>query len=351
MKKLLIVSKHQFGYLTDIIKWCYNLKELYDISVVCFDMSYKRVDIPGVKVIYVKKYASTYIRGILFILKVLFQIRINQLVIVEYFNKASLLKQIFPKKKMLLDIRTLSVSDKLETRNKYNIGIANSLNKFDAVSVISYGVARQLGTVHKNMHILPLGADEISSVKKSYDKMNLLYVGTFDGREIKKVIRGFADFCHKYPECEAVFHIVGDGKYETVQMLKDYAYECNVDTIVFHGRVVNTELKPYFDICNIGVSFIPIKPYYNHQPATKTFEYAMSGLINIATATDENVKVINENNGILINDTAEDFTKALEAIHMGLEKFDDEVIRLSVSQYKWKGIVEDNLVPALNSLM
>jgi len=43
-------------------------------------------------------------------------------------------------------------------------------------------------------------------------------------------------------------------------------------------------------------------PYYDCQPATKTFEYILSGMVCIATSTYENKKLINNINGVLCND-------------------------------------------------
>lgn len=38
--------------------------------------------------------------------------------------------------------------------------------------------------------------------------------------------------------------------------------------------------------------------YYDSQPPTKTFEYALSGLYVLATKTRENEKVITNDNGV-----------------------------------------------------
>ena len=67
-----------------------------------------------------------------------------------------------------------------------------------------------------------------------------------------------------------------------------------------HGRIDYYKLKPFFDKCNVGVSYIPIRDYYQYQPPTKTFEYGLSGLVTIATETKSNQEVINNCNGILI---------------------------------------------------
>lgn len=40
--------------------------------------------------------------------------------------------------------------------------------------------------------------------------------------------------------------------------------------------------------------YVPITDYYEYQPPTKTFEYVLSGLLCLATATSSNKEVITE---------------------------------------------------------
>lgn len=37
MNRLLIICKAQFGYHTDVYKWCEHLKDDYDITVLTFN--------------------------------------------------------------------------------------------------------------------------------------------------------------------------------------------------------------------------------------------------------------------------------------------------------------------------
>ena len=37
MKKILFVNGAQFGYLTDVYKYCQYLKDQYHIEYICFD--------------------------------------------------------------------------------------------------------------------------------------------------------------------------------------------------------------------------------------------------------------------------------------------------------------------------
>jgi glycosyltransferase involved in cell wall biosynthesis len=83
--------------------------------------------------------------------------------------------------------------------------------------------------------------------------------------------------------------------------------------------------------------------YYDVQPVTKTFEYLLSGMPVIATNTSENRKVINQGNGVLIGDTAEDFYTGLKTILKNRLFFDSVKIRNNSMEYTWYNIVDKNL--------
>lgn len=80
-------------------------------------------------------------------------------------------------------------------------------------------------------------------------------------------------------------------------------------------------------------------PYFEYQPATKTFEYLMAGLPVIATNTYENKVVVNKNNGYLINDNPQEFADAVSFLYNNFNCFDEESIRLSVKNFQWSKIV------------
>lgn len=159
-RKLLIVDKHQFGYLTDVYQWCKYLSPIYDITVVSADVGEPKFSIPGVKVFLVNFKLPRTIRALLFILTALIYVAIcNGVILVEYFQDCSILKKIFRWKKMMVDVRTLSVSPDKRHRNSYNKRLQKDLKAFDEVIAISKGVIKQIDI--PNVHLLPLGADSI----------------------------------------------------------------------------------------------------------------------------------------------------------------------------------------------
>jgi glycosyltransferase involved in cell wall biosynthesis len=101
----------------------------------------------------------------------------------------------------------------------------------------------------------------------------------------------------------------------------------------------------------VGVSFIPINDIYDCQPATKTFEYLLAGMPVIATGTSENRRTVNDENGVVIDDTAEDFAKGLERIWKNRCDYSSERLRSGVDNCRWEQVIRKSLHPYLQDLM
>lgn len=340
-EKLLFVCPCQFGYLTDMYKWCLYLKSEYDITVLCFDVGLKRQVLEGVDVHYVSYSGAVLIRGIRFVLHSLKHILLfDGIIFIEYFKNCEWLKRLLPFKKMILDVRTLSIAGTQYARDRYNAKIEIACNEFDVVSVISNGIKSRLHC-HERTFILPLGADIISPSVKTIDELRLLYVGTFDGRQIDKTIKAVSTFHNQYPVVPISYDIIGDGSHNELQQYRTLIKELGIcDVVTLYGRVPNNEVKPYFDKANVGVSFVPITDYYNVQPPTKTFEYILSGLYTIATKTTENSAIVNADCGYLIEDTEKDFVNALVYIWNNKALIDSIKIKSALLEYQWGKLVE-----------
>lgn len=353
MKKVLIVSRQQFGYLIDIYKWCKYIDNNYSIEVITLGSKPKvTLDRQNFKVHYVSERGNRTIRGIRFVIVSLWHImKFKGAVIVEFFKGCDIFKKVLKRKKIILDVRTLSVSSDKEIREKDDKILKQYTEIFDFVTIISKGTQEKLGLEKSKSAIVPLGADIISSRNKTFDKLHLLYVGTLTGRQIEKTIRGYAMFIDKHPTTDIHYDIVGDGHGNELQELKELAIRLNIEKyITFHGYKLHHEITELFDNCNVGVSFVPITPHYDHQPPTKTYEYVLSGLYTIATGTFCNKEIISRNNGIIINDNEEDFCSALEQIVANKEKINSEEVRVTLQDSLWENIVKNKLQTVLDNL-
>jgi glycosyltransferase involved in cell wall biosynthesis len=349
--KLLIIHKGQFGTLTDSYKWCEYLRNKFYIDYICFDSGEKKFEFDGVNIIYISYRGSKLLRGIRYILRVLlFLLTYKGRIMVVYFPGCDIFKRIYKHKHMFLDIRTLAVSGSDVYNKKYNIKLKKVCELYDYVSIISEGQRKILDLDKSKSSILPLGSDIISNTNKNFNKMKLLYVGTFNNRNLEFTIRGFSKYIRDNNDLYSEYHIVGNGKGDILEHMKSIAYkECNLhNRIFFYGYIPHNELSHYFDLCNVGVSFIPITDYYDFQPPTKTYEYILSGLYTIATSTKSNQEIISERNGVLILDTSDAFADAIKTIHMKKDILNSEEIRTTLKNHTWKQIVNNNLLKILD---
>lgn len=347
MKKILFIDTNQFGYLIDSLKWCELLSDKYDITYLSFDNGRPHIHVPKVKTVYVPQIGNKKVRGMLFLLTAFFHCLFYRgYIFVLFHEKLDLLKKLLPWKKMHLDIRTMSVDENEEFRKRQDEMLKAAASVFDTVSAISKGIIEKLD-LNKPVSLLPLGADQISANDKDFSSLRLFYVGTMTNRHIPETIEGFNLFVQKHPAVKITYDIVGGDNGEgELEHVKDSVRKFKLDDKVkIHGPKSHDELKPFFDKCNIGVCYVPITDYYQFQPPTKTFEYAFSGLVTIATQTEANKEIINNSNGVLINDTPCDFCKGIEEIMA--EHFNSASIKESVKNYSWKNIVDKYLIPII----
>lgn len=309
------------------------------------------MEIEGIKYVYVHRFDNPTLRGLWYIIYSLFFCLFRRSVVfIVYFKHCDLFPRLLPRKRFHVDIRTLSVSTN-ETINKRNDNqLRNSIKYFKSISYISNGVKDKMAIEGIKQYILPLGADIISGSSKKWTDLKLLYVGTLTHRDILKTVQGLKMYIDKTGSDKITYDIVGDG--DDKATIEDYVRNNNLASIVrIHGRIAYDKLWPYFDCCNVGVSFVPIEECYQNQPPTKTFEYILSGMYCIATKTFANEEVITNTNGVLIKDTAEDFYKSLVWITQQSSAFDSKTIRQSLLEcYSWRAIVNNQLIPIIENL-
>ena len=350
MKELLIINSATFGKLTDSYMWCKYLKDKFKITFITFDSPHIKTEMNGVDLKLVSCDGGAFISRLRFILTAFkHAFKCKGAIFVVYFCDALWLKRILFWKKMTLDIRTFSVNRDPKRRIAVNKNLMITARRYDNITVISEGLKTKLGLPDSKVKILPLGADRLSSIDTSFDQIKLLYVGILSGREINKTILGIKQFKEKHPDNKITYDIVGDGHYNELIELNELVDSLDLnDTVTLYGRLPYNQLHPFFDRCNVGVSFVPKTDYYEFQPPTKTFEYIISGLYTIATSTYCNKSIVTPTNGLLIDDNPDDFTKALETVWDKRESLDHDKIRESLSNYNWNNIANTILYPILN---
>lgn len=341
MKKVLLISWEQFGYHTDNFNYAYYLRKKFKIKLICFDEGLEKKHIEDVDVVYIKNFSNKFIRRVIFNIRLILEMLTfyPDLIFVRYFRTCSFIIKIFNTKKLIVDIRTASVEKDEQERTKYNTTLSKECNNFDNITVISQSLADKLGLDKLKVSILPLGAKRlINNFSYTNEFLNLLYVGVFDNRNIDITINAFNKFSeihgenHKYniigfaydkKEEEKIINAINNSKFNNVKYL---------------GRIANEELGRYFEKANIGISYVPITDFFQYQPPTKTYEYLMNGLFTIATNTYENSKIINRNNGILIEDSEQGVFEALEKTFQNINGINRLEIIKSIEEYSWEKI-------------
>ncbi len=351
--KLLIIDPTQFGYQNTTYYYCKSLKEDYSIVYLCWEFKLPKIDMHGVRVVYVNRNGNFLIRGIRILRYAFWELSNRPVVVfIKYFKIISLvLKLCRPSQCFVLDIRSGSIAHQPIKRIISDAWLKLETRFFKHITVISKGLAQKLKIAHK-AHILPLGADIISSKTKVFDELNLLYVGTLFNRDIGITIKGFKKYYGEFnSQIPISYTIIGGGPNNEEEALRDLVARYHLtNAVTITGLIPHNQLKVYFDLANIGVSYIPLTDYYDVQPPTKTFEYILSGMPVIATHTTENRKIINPENGILVGDTAENFNNGLKIINEKRKLFDSRKIRDSGMDFTWENIVLNNLKVYLENI-
>lgn len=343
-KKLLFINQIQFGYHIHSVQYCKYLKEDFDITYICWDYGNKMIEEPDIEIIYISRKDNIIKRNIKFIRYVIDFIK-NQnysYVFIHYFIGSSLIPLLCRKVELLnLDIRSGSISTNYIKRIAFNTIVSFESLFYRSHSIVSAGLRNKLH-INKNAFILPLGANPIHVNKHCDHTIQLLYVGSFDNRRMEDTIGGLGMFLNKRPESDIHYTIVGDGWNNERDKLKILTDKLNLQKYIdLIGYTPYNELDQFYEKANVGVSYVPLTDYYEFQPVTKTFEYLMAGMPVIATRTHENKLVINQNNGLLIDDSPESFADAIENLYDKMIFFDEQVIRKSVENYEWSRIVQN----------
>lgn len=343
-RKLLIISQAQFGYHTPNFYYSKYLKNDFDITYLSWDFNKQKIHLDKIKNIYVSRKGNIFRRSIRFIRTVTKEIKTNEpIAFLTYFKGITAIIKILNKKNLfILDIRTGSVKKHKLTRIFFDLLMKVESKLFNNIAVLSESLAEKMN-FNSNLHILPLGAEVISSTQKTFDKINLLYVGTLWNRRIEESVKGFSKFYHIHKKIFPMkYTIIGSGRGDEEKIIKNVIREENVSGVVsVLGELPHGELSHYFDSHNVGVSYIPITDYYKCQPAIKTFEYLLAGMPVIATATNENKKVIMGMNGIIVEDNSESFHNGLEKIYLNRDKYNSDQIRNSSQEYSWTKIINN----------
>lgn len=356
MRKLLIIDKDQFGYHISPYKYALYLSRKFDVTYVCWDEKRDKNPHGNVNVIYLQKKGNILNRFLILMRNLNDQIKVSNFdcIFLVYFFGCSLLKIFNYREKFNLDIKTVSV-----TSTPFINWVKDGLLKIESsffknITVLNYRTGKKLGL--KSFHILPLGSEIFAENFIDTGYFDYLYVGTLSNRNIMDVVHGFKIYIDSLKRNNnhsllPRLILVGVGYGNELESIRQYASENQLEEkILARGFVPYDQLHSYFQKSKVGISYVPITDQYTDQPPTKTYEYLLSGLPVIGTATNANKELICSDNGILIEDNSKDISIAMEKMFSNYLAFDRKKIQENSRHFSWEIIIYENLLPYLNSL-
>lgn len=350
MKDIIIINTTQFGYHIDSLMYTRFVdKRRYAVSYMCFDLGFDKVHENDVRVIYVKVHKNKLFRHIKFIqsLRIILNESNKKYQIFHVYNKFNLLvRLLFWKQHTILDIRTGSLAENEIIRRYKNFEIKVTSLFYKRISIIAHSLAKEIGIMKESYKLLPLGGLMYDLIPKTFEKLRLLYVGTLDKRDLHVTIAGIGDYIKKFPEKVESYDIVGSGEPILFSNLQKQIDRLGLSEIVkLHGRKKHEDLLPFFEKCNVGIVYVPLRPYYNFQPSTKLFEYVLAGMPVIATKTYENKVALNINSGVLCSDNADSFCDAISMIKDKSNYWDSDQIKNLYKKNEWSYITKHYFEP------
>ncbi len=353
-KKILILASAQFGYSTTIYKYCEHALEHFEITYIGWDYGLPKIELPEIEIKYVSRKSNIIIRNIRLLYA--FHKQINRgydLIFANYVRGIALVKVMNNNAKFILYVDTLGISPNKIKRLIFDRVLSFESNFFKNIALISSGISKRIRI--KNYHVLPLGGHCYSKRSKTFQQLSLLYVGTLSNRNILECVKGFHEFIKKNKDMASAkpfFSIVGDSPFGELEEIKKYVRGHKLEAyICTPGFVHSTKLGPFFDNANIGVAYVPITPYYQYQPPTKTYEYLISGLPVIATATFANKEIVSPKVSELITDDADAFYSAILKIQKRKNEFESKWIREQYEKYTWQNVVKEKLIPLIELVL
>jgi len=352
--KILVLAHDQFGYSVTKFKHCEFARDTFDITYIGWDYGLPKIELPRVKVKYISRKSNILIRNIRLLRA--FHKEIGKgydFVFFNYVRFISLVKLLNYRSKSILYFDTLGVQDKKYKRWLYNSLLTIESRFFEDIALVNAGIAKKIHL--DKYHVLPLGGECFSTKQKSFERLSLLYVGTLTNRNILETLQGFHKFIISFKgdeDAQASFIIVGDGQNNELNVIREYIRSHHLESfITTTGFIPSDKLTPFFEQANIGVSYVPITPYYQYQPPTKTFEYLISGLPVIATATHANKEIVTSAVSELTDDNADSFCAALVKMNARKNDFDSDQIRKEYEKYTWENVVKNKFAPLIEALL
>ncbi|HUQ64678.1 MAG TPA: glycosyltransferase [Flavitalea sp.] len=363
--KILLVTTNQFGYLVDYHRYyTYLKKKGHDVKYVCLDSRRERIEGNNPDIIYVprvKNKVSKHYRFMKSIVETEKKYNFDRIMI-HVFPLVSLLSLFIDKNKIFLDIRTLSIHRKQYKRSFFDFLIRVASRVYTNTSSITDVAAKQLGLRHYKL--LPLGGAYFGNQQNGMPENDvynhifengyfiIIYVGTLYKRRIIECVQGFHAYMNKHPGTKARFVIIGTSIKNELNEINAYIAHHSLQKMVFTlGYIPQARLSYFFNHSDCGIAYTPLTMPYPLQPTTKTYEYLVNGIPVIATATLDNIQMVENSKvpcGVIIKDNSEDIESAVGKILENSHLYNKADIAHEFNRFEWDNLFDVYLDDALN---
>lgn len=280
--------------------------------------------------------------------------KINPDLIVIHSNRMNIFYPIFcEKNKLIMMTFTPAVNPSKYKRVFWDLYERLSFTGYKRFLIGTEPMIQAFHLQKKKTYIIRWGMNPISIKSKNFDRIRMLYLGTLTGRDIHKTIYGLKEYLATNPEVEVErYDIIGTGRKEYITLIENAIKETGLSNIIhLHGYLNDIDIIPFFDEANVGVAFSPKTEYYRNNISTKLYEYLLSGIPAIVIDKTENKKIINDQNGILIDDNIHSFARGLHLMAQKFSSYSSEEIMKTVEKESIAYQVKYDIVPTFNNII
>jgi glycosyltransferase involved in cell wall biosynthesis len=274
----------------------------------------------------------------------------------DWHKLLSFLKEKFPNKKFILDIKSplLASGKKRYQIQKRGNDVFHLLNAI--VTLSKSNISTWMPECNIEPIVYPLGLDvsTISHIKFPVERKKcsrFVYIGTLHKhRQLDLLIESFINFRGTVDE-PVYLDIFGTGPDE--RRLYEFASNrLNSECIRFNGICSQSALFDKIPDYDAGIAYVPYN-LYNESPSLKVIEYLASGLPVIASDTLAHKDLINQ--GFSINFFSNNINSLKQSLlEVFSQGFSEEKIKKnlkSIINFDYNHIIHQYFLPLFNSLL
>lgn len=274
----------------------------------------------------------------------------------EWYYLVSVLKEAFPTKKYILDIKTPLLIEHPRRQWIQDEGTHNQ-HYLDAIVSLSEASVRTwlLNCYHEPL-IYPLGIDLslfhcADYVREKQRSHRMVYIGVLHAkRQIDVLLYFFKDFVWGYSRSVSL-DIYGSGP-EEAHLRKIIASHSLGAYVRLGGLWPQKDLLKHLSAYDAGIAWVPYT-HYDNSPSLKVLEYMAAGIPVLASDTNAHKALVDQ--GLVIdlfaNDTASFSASLQRMVDSGFSSQGIEKNRVVIKRFDYDAIIQHYFLPLFAELL